>query len=62
MNKSEKIHNIWDNKALWMIVSLLLSFLIWAYISTTEDTSVERIFTGVPVVFRARMSFAPRAA
>ena len=52
MNKSEKIHNIWDNKALWMIVSLLLSFLIWAYISTTEDTSVERIFTGVPVVFQ----------
>ena len=52
MNKSEKIHNLWDSKALWMIVSLLLSFLIWAYISTTEDTSVERIFTGVPVQFQ----------
>ena len=52
MNKSEKIHNLWDNKILWMIVSLLLSFLAWAYISTTEDTSVERIFTGVPVVFQ----------
>ena len=52
MNNSEKIRNIWDSKALWMIVSLLLSFLAWAYISTTEDTSVERIFTGVPVVFQ----------
>ena len=52
MNKNEKIRKIWDSKALWMIVSLLLSFLAWAYISTTEDTSVERIFTGVPVVFQ----------
>ena len=52
MNKNEKIRNIWDSKALWMIVSLLLSFLAWAYISSTEDTSVERIFTGVPVVFQ----------
>ncbi len=52
MNKNEKIRNIWDSKALWMIVSLLLSFLAWAYISTTEDTGVERIFTGVPVVFQ----------
>ena len=52
MNKNQKIRNIWDSKALWMIVSLLLSFLAWAYISTTEDTSVERIFTGVPVVFQ----------
>ncbi len=51
MNKTEKT-NIWDNKILWMIVSLLLSFLAWAYISSTEDTSVERIFTGVPVVFQ----------
>lgn len=51
MKKSEKI-NVWDNKVLWAIVSLLLSFLIWAYISTTEDTGIERVFTGVPVTFQ----------
>ena len=51
MKKSEKT-NVWDNKVLWAIVSLLLSFLIWAYISTTEDTGIERVFTGVPVTFQ----------
>ncbi len=51
MKKSERI-NVWDNKVLWAIVSLLLSFSIWAYISTTEDTGIERVFAGVPVTFQ----------
>lgn len=52
MNKTEKKTTWLDNKVLWAIVSLLLSFTIWLYISSTEDTSIERIFTGVPVSFQ----------
>lgn len=52
MNKTTKAHNLWDSKVLWAIVSLLLAFLIWAYIASTEDTNIERIFTGVPVTFQ----------
>ena len=52
MKKTSKAHSFWDNKVLWAVVSLLLSFLIWAYIASTEDASIERIFSGVPVTFQ----------
>lgn len=52
MDKSVKNHNFRDSKVLWAAVSLLLAFLIWAYIASTVDTNVERIFTGVPVTFQ----------
>ena len=52
MKKTNKAHSFWDNKVLWAVVSLLLSFLIWAYIASTEDANIERIFSGVPVTFQ----------
>lgn len=52
MNKTENKTTWWDSKVLWAVVSLLLSFSIWLYVSSTEDTSVERIFTDVPVTFQ----------
>ena len=44
MKKNEVIRNLWDSKILWVIVSLLLSFVIWIYIASTEDRGIERIF------------------
>ncbi len=52
MKKTNKTRSFWDNKVLWAVVSLLLSFLIWAYIASTEDANIERIFSGVPVTFQ----------
>lgn len=52
MKKTNKAHSFWDNKVLWAVVSLLLSFLIWAYIASTEDANIERIFSGVPITFQ----------
>lgn len=51
MKKNDKTR-LGDSKVLWAVVSLLLSFLIWAYIASTEDASIERIFSGVPVTFQ----------
>lgn len=52
MKKNDKVHTIWDSKVLWAVVSLLLSFLVWSYIASTEDANIERIFSGVPVTFQ----------
>ena len=52
MKKNEKLPALWDSRVLWVIVSLLLSFVIWVYYASTEDTGIERIFTGVPVTFQ----------
>ena len=51
MKNNQKINRFWNSKALWVIVSLLASFLIWMNIASTEDTDIERVFSGVPVVF-----------
>ena len=52
MKNNSKSHSVWDSKVFWAVVSLLLAFLIWAYIASTEDASIERIFSGVPVTFQ----------
>ena len=52
MRKNETINKISGSRTFWIIISLLLSFLIWAYVASTENTSIERIFTGIPVTFQ----------
>lgn len=38
-----------DNKFFWMVVSLLLSFLFWFYLTSTVNDVITRTFSGVKV-------------
>lgn len=49
--KNGTINKIANSKAFWAIASLLASFLLWAYMTSTEETPVDRTFK-VPVVFQ----------
>lgn len=49
--KNETINKIGNSKIFWAILSLLASFLLWAYMTSTEETLVDRTFK-VPVVFQ----------
>ncbi len=40
-----------DSKYFWMAMSLLVSFLLWVYITSTEETIQQQTYTGIPVVF-----------
>ncbi len=51
MNNNQKFNKVWNSKALWIIVSLLASFLIWMNLASTEDSTIERVFNGVQVEF-----------
>lgn len=51
-NKRGTINKIGNSKAFWMITSLLASFLLWAYMTSTAETTINRTFSNVPVVFQ----------
>lgn len=51
MKKTEKINKIFDNRVTWIIVSLVLSFFVWAYLAGSDTTTFNQTFTNVPVVF-----------
>lgn len=36
----------------WIIISLLGSFLLWMYIMSTEETTIEKTFSNVKVVYQ----------
>lgn len=47
VNKSK----IWDNKVLWIIISILSSILLWVYVTSTQGDIIEVRINDVPVVF-----------
>lgn len=49
--KNGTINKIGNSKVFWAIASLLASFLLWAYMTSTEEIPVDRTFK-VPVVFQ----------
>lgn len=49
--KNGTINKISNSKAFWLIASLLVSFLLWAYMTSTEETSIDRVFK-IPVAFQ----------
>ena len=51
MKKTEKINKIFDNRVTWIIMSLLISFFIWAYLAGSDTTTFNQTFYNVPVVF-----------
>lgn len=51
MRKTEKINKIFDNRVTWIIMSLILSFFVWAHLAGSDTTTFDQTFTNVPVVF-----------
>lgn len=49
--KNGTINKIGNSKIFWAILSLLASFLLWAYMTSTEEIPIDRTFK-VPVVFQ----------
>ena len=47
MTKKTTINKIISSKAFWIIISLLGSFLLWMYIMSTEETTIEKTFSNV---------------
>ena len=52
MTKKTTINKIISSKAFWIIISLLASFLLWTYIMSTEETTIEKTFSNVKVVYQ----------
>ena len=52
MTKKTTINKIISSKAFWIIISLLGSFLLWMYIMSTEETTIEMTFSNVKVVYQ----------
>lgn len=54
MDKKNKKPNILDNKFFLIVISLLASILLWAYVTTSEGDVIERTYEGVQVVFKGQ--------
>ena len=44
-----KMRKLYDSKAFWMIVSLIISMIIWVYVSSVETQEFKQTFRGVEV-------------
>lgn len=51
MSKKGDIRRITERKSFWIIVSILLSFVLWMYVTSTEGVESEKTIRGVKVVF-----------
>ena len=47
--KSKPIKKVFNSKIFWMIISLICSVLLWAYVSDQEGTIVEKTYAGIRV-------------
>ena len=51
VNKNSKLRRITDHKAFWVAMSILFSFVLWMYVTSTEEVESEKTIRGVKVVF-----------
>ena len=49
--KQSKMKKIYNSKIFWMIISLLASLVLWAYVSNQSSTTITKYLTGVAVQF-----------
>lgn len=54
MEQKKRTKKLYDSKVFWMIVSLLCSLVMWAYISSLDTTDKEIAFSGISVEFRGQ--------
>lgn len=51
MKQKKKISKIYNSKVFWIVISLLCSFAMWAYITNPDSTEYQQTFRGVQVEF-----------
>ena len=51
MNKNRSKKRITDSKVFWLIVSLMLSLIIWVYVTSLQNEEYRQVFRNVPVEF-----------
>ena len=51
MKRTETLNKLINNRITWIIVSLLISFFVWAYLAESDTTTFNQTFYNVPVVF-----------
>ena len=49
--KNQKLKDISNSRAFWIVISLLASIILWFYITSIENNDIEQTYRGVPVVF-----------
>ena len=54
MEQKKRTKKLYDSKVFWMIVSLLCSLVMWAYVSSLDTTDKEITFSGISVEFRGQ--------
>lgn len=50
----KRTKKIYDSKVFWMIISLLCSLMMWAYVTSQDTTDKNLTFTGIPVEFQGQ--------
>lgn len=51
LNKKADNRRITDRKSFWVVMSILISFFLWMYVTSTEGIESEKTIRGVKVVF-----------
>ena len=56
MKENKRFRKIYDSKVFWAIISLLISLIIWSYVSGLDGYTMEKKFSGVQVEFEGESS------
>ena len=51
MNKNKSKKRITDSKVFWLLTSLVLSLIIWIYVTSLQNDEYRQVFRNVPVEF-----------
>ena len=54
MEQKKRTKKIYDSKVFWMVISLLCSLMMWAYVTSQDTTDQGRTLTGIQVEFQGQ--------
>ena len=54
MKEKKQTNKIYDSKVFWAVVSLVLSLILWSYVSNIDGSIMDKTFSGVEVQFSGR--------
>lgn len=54
--KKLNLKDIYNNNYFWIILSVVVSFMLWTYITSVEETIQQNTYSGIPVVFTGEES------
>lgn len=54
MEQKKRTKKIYDSKVFWMVISLLCSLMMWAYVTSQDSTDQGRTLTGIQVEFQGQ--------